>query len=168
MPSLPPPHPSLPSPPQSAVSSSSRAYSSYYNSHYLQAYSSPSLQPANSNASIQHNPTFNTAPTGYSNSSVPRLIWYEPGNNRCSHPGCTFTGSKKTVETHMMDRHLIYPPGWDKQKKKSDWDADPSLKGCAYMRLFLGLHYSPIFSENPFLYKEQTLYWIHLRCSRHG
>lgn len=28
----------------------------------------------------------------------------------------------------MMDRHLIYPPGWDK-KKKSDWDADPSLKG---------------------------------------
>ncbi|KXN89944.1 hypothetical protein AN958_04948 [Leucoagaricus sp. SymC.cos] len=29
----------------------------------------------------------------------------------------------------MMDRHLIYPPNWDKKKKGSDWDADPSLKG---------------------------------------
>ncbi|KAG5654100.1 hypothetical protein H0H81_007514 [Sphagnurus paluster] len=29
----------------------------------------------------------------------------------------------------MMDRHLIYPPGWDKRSKKSEWDADPSLKG---------------------------------------
>ncbi|KAG5648065.1 hypothetical protein DXG03_007100 [Asterophora parasitica] len=28
----------------------------------------------------------------------------------------------------MMDRHLIYPPGWEKQPK-NDWDADPSLKG---------------------------------------
>jgi hypothetical protein len=28
----------------------------------------------------------------------------------------------------MMDRHLIYPPGWDSKKQK-DWDADPSLKG---------------------------------------
>jgi len=28
-----------------------------------------------------------------------------------------------------MDRHLIYPPGWEKRKKKADWDADPSLKG---------------------------------------
>lgn len=29
----------------------------------------------------------------------------------------------------MMDRHLIFPPGWDKQKKTDNWDADPSLKG---------------------------------------
>ncbi|KAI0660463.1 nuclear fragile X mental retardation-interacting protein 1-domain-containing protein [Cubamyces menziesii] len=28
-----------------------------------------------------------------------------------------------------MDRHLIYPPGWENRKKKDDWDADPSLKG---------------------------------------
>jgi len=27
-----------------------------------------------------------------------------------------------------MDRHLIYPSGWEKKKKPS-WDADPSLKG---------------------------------------
>jgi hypothetical protein len=33
-----------------------------------------------------------------------------------------------------MDRHLIYPPGYkkDKNKSKDDWDADPSLKGCAF------------------------------------
>jgi Nuclear fragile X mental retardation-interacting protein 1 (NUFIP1) len=31
----------------------------------------------------------------------------------------------------MMDRHLIYPPGWEKRRKKPDWDADPSLKGSA-------------------------------------
>ncbi|KAI0330571.1 hypothetical protein GY45DRAFT_1345857 [Cubamyces sp. BRFM 1775] len=55
--------------------------------------------------------------------------WYQPGNQRCSQPGCSFSGSKKSVETHMMDRHLIYPPGWENRKKKDDWDADPSLKG---------------------------------------
>ncbi|KAG6911896.1 hypothetical protein DXG01_000143 [Tephrocybe rancida] len=29
----------------------------------------------------------------------------------------------------MMDRHLIYPPGWQRREKKPEWDADPSLKG---------------------------------------
>ena len=56
--------------------------------------------------------------------------WYQPGNIRCSKPGCTFMGSQKAVETHMMDRHLVYPPGWENRKRKSDWDADPTLKGC--------------------------------------
>lgn len=28
----------------------------------------------------------------------------------------------------MMDRHFIFPPGWEKNKK-DEWDADPSLKG---------------------------------------
>jgi hypothetical protein len=55
--------------------------------------------------------------------------WYQPGESKCTYKGCTFTGSHKTVETHMMDRHLIYPPGWEKRKKQNDWDADPSLKG---------------------------------------
>ncbi|KAH7911954.1 hypothetical protein BJ138DRAFT_1149494 [Hygrophoropsis aurantiaca] len=54
--------------------------------------------------------------------------WYQPGNSRCSRPGCTFSGSFKSVEIHMMDRHLIYPLGWE-NRKKDDWDADPSLKG---------------------------------------
>ncbi|KAJ7492538.1 hypothetical protein FB451DRAFT_1336429 [Mycena latifolia] len=55
--------------------------------------------------------------------------WYQPGNSRCTYKTCTFRGSPQTVETHMMDRHLIYPPGWEKRKKKPEWDADPSLKG---------------------------------------
>ncbi|KAG1885816.1 hypothetical protein F4604DRAFT_1572857 [Suillus subluteus] len=52
--------------------------------------------------------------------------WYQPGNCRCTRQGCVFTGSKKSVETHMMDRHFIFPPGW---QKKDEWDTDPSLKG---------------------------------------
>ena len=52
--------------------------------------------------------------------------WYQPGNCRCTRQGCTFTGSKKSVEIHMMDRHFIFPLGW---QKKDEWDADPSLKG---------------------------------------
>lgn len=58
-----------------------------------------------------------------------QVYWYQPGSCRCMKAGCTFTGSNKAVEIHMMDRHLIYPPGWENKKRKSDWDADPSLKG---------------------------------------
>ena len=68
-------------------------------------------------------PAFSTAP------STHRWPGYQPGHVRCSKPGCAFTGAQKTVEIHMMDRHLIYPHGWDKRKKKPEWDADPSLKG---------------------------------------
>ena len=59
--------------------------------------------------------------------------WYQPGTCRCSRQGCTFMGSKKAVDIHMMDRHLVYPPGWEHRKRKNDWDADPSLKGCAHV-----------------------------------
>ncbi|EGN98674.1 hypothetical protein SERLA73DRAFT_168297 [Serpula lacrymans var. lacrymans S7.3] len=55
--------------------------------------------------------------------------WYQSGNCPCTKQGCAFVGSKKSVEIHMMDRHLIYPPGWDHKKKEQNWDADPSLKG---------------------------------------
>ncbi|KAJ7619114.1 hypothetical protein DFH06DRAFT_1482920 [Mycena polygramma] len=55
--------------------------------------------------------------------------WYQSGGSRCTYKNCTFRGSAQTVETHMMDRHLIFPPGWEKRKKRPDWDADPSLKG---------------------------------------
>ncbi|KAF9569656.1 hypothetical protein CPC08DRAFT_604609, partial [Agrocybe pediades] len=109
-----PPHPSLPAPPSTSTSYPQ----SYYNSHYVQAYAQPQAQL---------NPTITPIPT--KTHSAPPPIWYQPGHNRCTHPGCSFTGSRKTVEIHMMDRHLIYPPGWDKKKKKPDWDADPSLKG---------------------------------------
>lgn len=71
-------------------------------------------------------------PSHFPNSSNPYGQWYEPGNCRCTYQQCAFTGSKKSVEIHMMDHHLIHPPGWDKQKRKPDWDADPSLKGFVY------------------------------------
>lgn len=61
--------------------------------------------------------------------------WYQTGNCKCTHRGCSFIGSKKAVEIHMMDRHLIYPPSWENRKRKSDWDADPSLKGWAQSHL---------------------------------
>ncbi|KAF8844002.1 hypothetical protein BDN67DRAFT_48103 [Paxillus ammoniavirescens] len=54
--------------------------------------------------------------------------WYQPGNGRCTRQGCPFAGSPKAVEIHMMDRHFIFPPGWE-NRRKDDWDADPSLKG---------------------------------------
>ncbi|KAH8998881.1 hypothetical protein EDB86DRAFT_2828409 [Lactarius hatsudake] len=60
---------------------------------------------------------------------APPVHWYTPGSSRCTHPGCAFSGSPNSLETHMMDRHLIYPPGWHARKRQSDWDADPSLKG---------------------------------------
>jgi hypothetical protein len=63
--------------------------------------------------------------------------WYKQGNSRCTYPKCSFSGSQKSVEIHMIDRHLIYPPNWVKEKKGIDWDADPSLKGCIYRRVFL-------------------------------
>ena len=56
--------------------------------------------------------------------------WYAPGSSRCAHPGCGFAGAAKAVEVHMMDRHLVYPAGWDRRKRAGEWDADPSLKGC--------------------------------------
>jgi hypothetical protein len=56
----------------------------------------------------------------------------------------------------MMDRHLIYPPGWEKRKKGGDWDADPSLKGyvCSLSVPDLLAHTCG-HSGNPFLYREQ-------------
>jgi hypothetical protein len=56
--------------------------------------------------------------------------WYQAGDFKCGYKNCTFTGSQKSVETHRMDRHLIYPPGWDHRRRKPDWDTDHSLKGC--------------------------------------
>ena len=115
---------------------------SYYNSHYVQAYLQASAsasvmnhasgstgQAPNSNFNshlVNNRPASGTLKTSFLDS---KSFWYQPGNNRCNQPGCTFFGSHKSVETHMMDRHLIYPPGWEKKKKKADWDADPSLKG---------------------------------------
>ncbi|KAJ3757354.1 hypothetical protein EV360DRAFT_46189 [Lentinula raphanica] len=91
-------------------------YSHAYSSHYAQAY----MQQQYSNATMTRVriPSYSSV-----NSS-----WYQTGNIRCTYKNCPFTGSAKSVEIHKMDRHLIYPPGWEK-RKDNDWDADPSLKG---------------------------------------
>ncbi|KAG2023394.1 hypothetical protein CC2G_001054 [Coprinopsis cinerea AmutBmut pab1-1] len=104
------------------------AYSSHYAQAYLQQF--PGAQPSTSNYYAQPTP----AAAAQHNANKPRPAqqvgaWYQPGNKQCTYKDCRFTGSHKSVELHMMDRHLIYPPGWDKRPKKEEWDADPSLKG---------------------------------------
>ncbi|TFK77014.1 hypothetical protein BDN72DRAFT_890797 [Pluteus cervinus] len=98
-------------------------YNPYVSSHYAQAYAQyAQYQPL----PVQHIPQYVPPPRPtYSQMSS----WYQTGSSRCSYKRCTFTGSEKSVEVHMMDRHLIYPPGWDRNKSSSGWDADPSLKG---------------------------------------
>ena len=131
---LPPAHPSLPAAPTISHVSYSQpqaqpyGYPTYVSSHYAQAYAQSALPVA---SPAGYYPTPAAGPSRTISLPVHTMSsWYQPGSNRCSHPGCTFSGSQKTVETHMMDRHLIYPPGWEKRKKRQDWDADPSLKGC--------------------------------------
>lgn len=128
-------------------------------SHYYQAYMQV-MQPAtnaegytlSSTYSPQHNTggtTFRSDPRDASSSIHERTNdkkpdctggqthggWYQPGNCRCTRPGCAFTGSKKSVDIHMMDRHLIFPPGW---QKKDEWDTDPSLKGWVWFYIRFG------------------------------
>ena len=99
-------------------------------------YNLPSTQPVNSQG-YTYSPTYNLAPVASSSTSrnvhpprrAPTTHWYTPGNSRCTYPRCAFTASPKSLEIHMMDRHLIYPPGWYHRPRQSDWDADPSLKG---------------------------------------
>jgi len=145
--SLPPPHPSLPRQPVTYHQiPHDTSVPSYYNSHYVQAYSQASanasvIYKANSSLNGQNSrvpiPNFsshlvnNSPASGSFKTSFldSNSFWYQPGNNHCKQQGCAFFGSHKSVEIHMMDRHLIYPPDWEKRKKKSGWDADPSLKG---------------------------------------
>ncbi|TBU34524.1 nuclear fragile X mental retardation-interacting protein 1-domain-containing protein [Dichomitus squalens] len=116
-----------------------QAYAQYYNqagpSVTAEGYTISSTYVPGTNYN-QRNPPHNARPNapqrppmhGHGGGQGPGG-WYQPGTSRCSQQGCSFTGSKKSVELHTMDRHLIYPPGWDHRKKRNDWDADPSLKG---------------------------------------
>lgn len=127
----------------------------YYSSHYAQAYMQPlagsSTTPQGYSISSTYNPSASHYPPrneirkqeiGGSRPSVGfptshrTPSWYQAGNSRCTQANCAFTGSQKTVEVHMMDRHLIYPPGWEKRKKRDDWDTDPSLKGYVVLLIF--------------------------------
>lgn len=123
-----------------------------YSSHYAQAYTQPAAGPSRTPDGYTISSTYvaprpqrghtrgrggghghrgiaDRVPTTHMNTRPQAAHWFEPGNHTCSQPDCPFTGSQKSVETHMMDRHLIYPPGWEKRKRKGDWDADLSLKG---------------------------------------
>ncbi|KAG6820111.1 hypothetical protein H0H93_005258 [Arthromyces matolae] len=79
-------------------------YQPYYSTHYAQAHSQLPIQST-------------------SHSKCP------PGHSRCTYKTCQFTAAPKALEIHMMDRHLIFPPDWNRRPKRVDWDADPSLKG---------------------------------------
>lgn len=120
----------------------------YHSSHYAQAYRKQQCQSISHQESTQQITFQNlqlsqlqpfqqvAPPMNYRQMSA----WYQAGGSHCTYRNCKFAGSKRVVETHMMDRHLIYPPGWD-PKKSSTWDADPSLKGwvnaCTYGRRIL-------------------------------
>ncbi|KAI0348494.1 hypothetical protein BDW22DRAFT_1416676 [Trametopsis cervina] len=98
-------------------------------SHYAQAYMQYNHPPGASGSS--YIPAYDTQASSsrIQLHSAPSSRWYQPGSIRCKKQGCSFTGSQKSVETHMMDRHLIYPQGWEQKKRRDDWDADPTLKG---------------------------------------
>ncbi|KAH6917299.1 hypothetical protein BKA70DRAFT_330195 [Coprinopsis sp. MPI-PUGE-AT-0042] len=114
------------------------AYSSHYAQAYLQAQGIQPALPAPPHAST-HGAYSQSGPSSrpYNNNNAnrpqrpvqPTGAWYQAGHSRCSYKNCQFTGAPKALEIHMMDRHLIFPPGWDKKAKKDEWDADPSLKG---------------------------------------
>ncbi|KAJ3909778.1 hypothetical protein F5879DRAFT_871428 [Lentinula edodes] len=95
----------------------------YVNNNQNQYFTQSTAGPSFSRPQNQSNEGIKIQSFNQANSA-----WYQAGYERCTYRGCKFTGSAKCVEIHMMDRHLIYPPGWDSRKKK-DWDADPSLKG---------------------------------------
>ena len=100
-------------------------------------YNIPAYPQPVSSQGYTYSSTYNLPPVASSSTSrnvhpprrAPPAHWYSSGSSRCTYPGCAFTGSPKSVEIHMMDRHLIYPPGWHARQRQSDWDADPSLKG---------------------------------------
>ena len=138
--SLPPPHPSLPRPPVTGFQTQSHpgeyAYPAYYacSSHYAQAYY-PQLAFQSAPASANFSTVKNVMNRGKGIPVHLMSTWYQPGNFRCSHPGCSFYGSQKSLELHKMDRHLIFPPDWNKRNKKGEWDADPSLKGYSLLHV---------------------------------
>ncbi|KAI0691325.1 nuclear fragile X mental retardation-interacting protein 1-domain-containing protein [Cytidiella melzeri] len=137
-----PAHPSLPIAPHLRQQTSHGVYQAQYPPRYSQQAAQPQLpygvSPHYAQAYMQYSGVSQNMPTYEPQASTSHLRlpvpsassrWYQPGSVWCRKQGCSFTGSQKTVETHMMDRHLIYPPGWESRKRKDDWDADPSLKG---------------------------------------
>lgn len=94
-------------------------------SHYAQAYLQNSLGGFPQQTPPQTAPSTSTAASTFQPRHRPK------GTHRCTYDQCTFSGSQKSVEIHMMDRHLIYPPNYNKNRQR-DWDTDPSLKGHVF------------------------------------
>jgi hypothetical protein len=115
-------------PPAHHVNPQGYTYSSTYN-----PLTYPPSLPSTSFSSPGYSFGNVSSPSGSRNTlpsrGTPQTHWYTPGNSNCTYSGCTFTGSANTVRIHMMDRHLIYPPGWHTRKSQADWDTGPSLKG---------------------------------------
>ncbi|CAE6470593.1 unnamed protein product [Rhizoctonia solani] len=112
--------------------------SSYTNGH-LGSYHQNQMQPHYANAyhyQQQGAPAQITLPPpGFSShqpiaSLVPLHMRNRAGPVRCGFEGCLFAGTHKEVEVHKMDRHLIFPPGWQEKgnakakRKRNDDDND--------------------------------------------
>ncbi|KAJ1311429.1 hypothetical protein OPQ81_009918 [Rhizoctonia solani] len=95
----------------------------YANAYYYRqpgaAMSQPSQITVPSPGFSKHQPMMALAPFHMRNRSGPV---------RCGHEGCPFAGTLKEVEVHKMDRHLIFPPGWEEKgkakRKRDDNDND--------------------------------------------
>ena len=105
-------------------SQSAGVFFSPVSSHYAQAYIQNSLGGFPQQTQTQTSPSTSTSAPTFQSRPRPK------GTHGCTHDRCTFSGSQKAVEIHMMDRHLIYPP--NHKNKQRDWDADPSLKGHVF------------------------------------
>ena len=129
---------SIPYPPQHNLNPHGYTYSSTYNPSY------PSISTPSFSNLPSPSPGRSLPPR-----SAPPTHWYTPGNSKCTYSGCTFTGSANSVQIHMMDRHLIYPPGWHTRKRQPDWDADPSLKRYALVHTQPGRGYLIVLRRKP-------------------
>ncbi|CAE6416716.1 unnamed protein product [Rhizoctonia solani] len=93
-------------------------YQNQIPTHYANAY-----HYRQQGATMMPQPTQITVPSpGFSShqpmaSLVPMHMRNRTGPVRCGHEGCLFAGTHKEVEVHKMDRHLIFPPGWQEKGK---------------------------------------------------
>ncbi|KAF8332376.1 uncharacterized protein EI90DRAFT_3122862 [Cantharellus anzutake] len=82
-----------------------------------------------------------------SQAPAPAFAYFQPplkahgaraGPHRCSRAGCSYSShSKKDVVNHMMDRHFIYPPGWDEKKRKREEEGpDGDAASCKFVQIY--------------------------------
>ncbi|TIB64232.1 hypothetical protein E3P78_01305 [Wallemia ichthyophaga] len=93
-----------------------------YNAGYYSYMNNQQFYPSASGA--------NAGPSRQSRQSKPKKQRQQPQaqqpqQDHCTQ--CTHSGTKKQVELHMMDRHLIYPPGFleNEERKRASKPAKP-------------------------------------------